>query len=119
MAPHPQPHPAVVKRPIGYQVTSTWCRECAPEGVSDSYPPLREGDDHGVPYRCDICDRPLTPCEHEFGEWRPWWCGGEFRICDKDACGETEHRDAQTHEPIARPRGILPDATAGERSCSG
>jgi len=101
-----------VSRPIGYRVTLTYCRECAPEGVRDFYPPLREGDLGW----CDTCGEELRPCEHEWSEWRPWWCGGEFRICDKDACGDTEHRDADTHEPIARPRGTIP---RGPSPCAG
>lgn len=80
------------KRPIGYAVTRYWCRKCAPEGIRDYYSPMREGDDYGVPYDCDVCEGPLLPCDHEWGEWHPWYSGGEFRSCDKDGCGEMERR---------------------------
>jgi hypothetical protein len=50
-------------RAIGFQITSTWCLDCAPEGVKELYPAMREGDDQGVPYDCDICCKALTPTE--------------------------------------------------------
>jgi hypothetical protein len=48
-----------MKRAIGWTITQTYCCECAPEGLREFYPPLREGDDHGVPYICDVCDKKL------------------------------------------------------------
>lgn len=51
------------KRPIGWQVTSTYCIEHAPEGLREFYPPLFEGEDHGVPFICDACNQPLKPQE--------------------------------------------------------
>lgn len=56
------------KRPIGYQITSTYCREHAPGGLVDFYQPMREGEDYGVPYRCDVCDQELNPTTWEQGE---------------------------------------------------
>lgn len=82
-------------RPLGFQITSTWCRTCAPEGITESYAPLREGDDHGVPYDCDICGKPLLPCEHEWSKWHPWYEGGSWRYCTKDACEEIERSDRE------------------------
>lgn len=79
-------------RTIGYQVTHTYCRSCAPEGVRDYYPALIEGDDCGVPYRCDDCGEPLAPCEHEWGKWGAWFEGGEWRSCQKPGCQEIERR---------------------------
>jgi hypothetical protein len=32
-----------------------------PEGLRDFYPPMREGDDRGVPYICDVCNQQLKP----------------------------------------------------------
>lgn len=81
------------RRPIGYEVTRTWCRVCAPEGVVEFSTPLREGEDLGVPYVCDDCGTVLAPCEHEWSSWRPYFSGGEFRLCDKDGCGEMERRE--------------------------
>lgn len=40
------------QRPIGWRITSTYCRGCAPDGLRDSYAPMLEGADHGVPYSC-------------------------------------------------------------------
>lgn len=53
------------KKPIGYQITSTWCKDCVPEGVVEFYNPMCEGDDDGVPYECDICGKKLLPYEEE------------------------------------------------------
>jgi hypothetical protein len=50
-----------VRRPIGWSVTTTYCPDCVPEGLRDFYPPMREGDDRGVPYICDICNQQLKP----------------------------------------------------------
>jgi hypothetical protein len=59
------------RRPIGYTITRYWCRKCAPESALDSWEPMREGDDHGVPYHCDDCGEPLLPCDHAWaGDWR-------------------------------------------------
>lgn len=58
------------RRSIGYTITRYWCRECVPEAISDGYAPLREGDDHGVPWVCDECGEELLPCDHE---WREKW----------------------------------------------
>lgn len=80
------------KAVLGWRVTTTLCRECASEGMRDFHPPLREGDDHGVPYHCDSCDQKLVPCEHQWSIWRPWYAGGEFRLCERDGCGEVERR---------------------------
>lgn len=79
-------------RAIGYEITRVWCRACAPEAVSDSHEPIREGQDYGVAYHCDDCGTELRPCEHKWSEWHNWFAGGEFRICELDGCGETEHR---------------------------
>lgn len=79
---------------LGYRVTATYRRECAPEGVRDNYHPIREGDDHGVPYHCDLCDGPLTPCRHEWGEWHKWFEGGVWRSCVRSGCAEIERADA-------------------------
>lgn len=78
---------------IGYEVTHVWCRACAPEGVTLGGNEVMAGSDHGVPYHCDDCGSVLAPCEHEWSEWRPWYAGGWFRICDKDGCGEVDQRD--------------------------
>jgi hypothetical protein len=83
------------KQALGFQVTHTWCRECAPEGVRDFCAPLREGDDYGVPYACDVCDARLVPCNHKWGAWNRWYSGGSFRVCEKDGCGETERSDRE------------------------
>lgn len=85
------------KPPIGYMVTQTWCRECAPEGVRDYHTPMREGDDHGVPYSCDVCGEDLLPCAHEWNDWRPAFTprGGspqQVRFCTAGGCGEAEYR---------------------------
>jgi hypothetical protein len=56
------------KRPVGYQVTQTYCREHAPDGLVDLYEPIREGVDYGVPFICDVCDGKLTPETWEQGE---------------------------------------------------
>lgn len=81
-------------RPIGYQVISTWCRSCAPEGVTDSYGygPMVESDG---PLWCDVCGEELAPCEHEWGEWGGFVWGGEYRVCNKDGCDQPEYRDDQ------------------------
>ena len=89
------------RAPIGYRVTQTYCRGCAPEGLRDYYAPMREGDDHGVP-SCDVCGEGLTPCGHEWGEWCNWVWGGRFRGCTLDGCSETQHTDMDGN-PIARP----------------
>lgn len=58
----------MAKRPIGYQFTQTFCYACAPEGLQDFHEPMREGDDYGVPFHCDMCDEKLTPENWENGE---------------------------------------------------
>lgn len=83
---------ALARRPLGYQITSTWCRNCVPESVTDSYEPIREGDDYGVSFRCDICDASLLPCDHEWTDWSVAFGGGEIRFCNMRDCGESEHR---------------------------
>lgn len=80
---------------LGWQVTWTYCRACAPEGVRDFHSPLREGADSGVPYDCDVCGEPLQLCEHEWGDWGPWFKGGEWRSCKRLHCGEIERRGKQ------------------------
>jgi hypothetical protein len=80
------------RRPLGYQVTQTFCRACAPEGVRDFCNPMREGDDHGIPYSCDVCGEDLKPCEHKWNEWRPAFGGGEIRFCTVNDCGESDRR---------------------------
>lgn len=88
------------RRPIGYTVTQYWCRKCAPEGVADSYAPMREGDDHGVPYSCDRCGDPLLPCDHVWeDDWnRAYTPEGQperdLRFCHVPDCGEVEYRPA-------------------------
>ena len=91
------------RRPVGYTITHYWCRKCVPEGVRDSYSPMREGDDYGVPYSCDDCGEPLLPCDHD---WEPKWSraytpGGqperEIRFCRKEMCGEAEYRPVSDH----------------------
>ncbi len=87
-------------RPIGYTIERFWCRSCVPEGIIDSgYEPLREGDDHGIPYYCDDCGEPLLPCDHEWDEWRPAFRGinndalyHEIRFCTKYDCEEADYR---------------------------
>jgi hypothetical protein len=82
-------------RPIGYTITQTWCRTCAPEGVREFHAALREGDDHGVPYHCDTCGEPLRPCEHQWEpEWHDAYPSGQIRFCTVPDCGEAERRDA-------------------------
>jgi hypothetical protein len=88
-----EPRAMSTKRPLGWRITSTYCPACAPDGIRDCYAPMREGDDHGVPYSCDICDELLLPCEHEWGEWGPWFQGGEWRSCTRANCHEAEHRE--------------------------
>lgn len=51
----------MIKRPVGYVVTQHFCLDCAPEGLRDFYEPMREGEDHGVPYSCDMCGKDMTP----------------------------------------------------------
>lgn len=80
------------RRPVGYQVTSTYCRSCAPEGVRDCYEPMREGDDYGVPFSCDRCQEPLAPCDHVWDDWAAAFGGGEIRFCRVPDCGESERR---------------------------
>lgn len=80
-------YPSASRRPLGYQITITYCRGCAPEGVTESYEPLREGDDYGVPYHCDLCGEDLLPCGHEWGKWHDAFGGGRIRFCNK--CGES------------------------------
>lgn len=88
-------------QPIGYQVTRTYCRACAPEGLREFHEPMREGDDHGVPYCCDTCDEPLLPCDHEWGPWHRWYTGeGSFRACTRDYCSEIE-RSAEMRHAVA------------------
>jgi hypothetical protein len=84
------------KRPIGWQVTSTYCRECAPDALRDSCAPMREGDDYGVSYACDACGENLLPCDHQWGEWKSWFQGGEWRFCERADCLETERRETGT-----------------------
>lgn len=88
------------KRAIGYTITNYWCRKCVPEGIHDSYAPMREGDDHGVPYDCDVCGEKLLPCDHE---WEDTWNRAytpegqpprEIRFCKRPDCGECEYRPA-------------------------
>jgi hypothetical protein len=90
--PLPEQSSTAARRPLGFQITQTWCREHAPEGVRDCYAPLREGDDHGVPYHCDACDAELLPCEHTWSDWGPWFDGGEWRSCSQPHCSEIERR---------------------------
>ncbi len=47
----------MTSRPIGWQITSTYCLQCAPEGLRDYHPPILEGEDFGVPYVCDQCGK--------------------------------------------------------------
>lgn len=101
---------------IGYEITRVWCRACAPEGVVDGGNEVMAGADFGVPFSCDDCGAVLAPCSHEWSEWRPWYSGGEFRICDKPGCGETENRDAPA---LSREQSPGTDATTGERSSDG
>lgn len=89
----PSSQSATAKRVIGYTVTYVWCRECAPEGIRDSYPPMVKEDDYGVPYACDVCGEELKPCDHEWGRWFAAFGGGEMRTCRKN-CGEAERRVA-------------------------
>jgi hypothetical protein len=84
------------KRAIGYTVTYHWCRRCVPEGISESYAPLREGDDAGIPYHCDMCDSAMLPCDHEWGEWMPAYDGRELRFCGVSDCQEAEYRGTPT-----------------------
>lgn len=86
-------------RAIGYTITQHWCRKCVPEGISEGVEPLREGDDYGVPYHCDVCGEPLLPCDHD---WEPKWSLAytppgdperEIRCCRKPDCGEAEYRE--------------------------
>lgn len=50
------------KRPIGWvSPVVHYCIGCAPDGLTENYPPLREGDDYGVPYSCDVCGANLKP----------------------------------------------------------
>lgn len=86
------------QRPIGWRITSTYCRACAPDGVRDCYAPMLEGADHDVPYSCDICYELLLPCDHEWGEWGPWFQGGEWRSCTRDNCHESELRAVKSDE---------------------
>lgn len=84
-----QTGPGARRQAIGYEFTRTWCLACAPEGIVDCYEPMLEGDNYGI---CDDCGKELKPCDHEWSGWHNWYAGGEFRICDKPGCGETEHR---------------------------
>jgi hypothetical protein len=90
----------VSARPIGWQVTATFCRACVPEGISESGAPMREGDDYGVPYRCDTCGEKLLPCDHAWGEWMAWWQGGEWRACENAGCEEIERREVATEATL-------------------
>lgn len=87
------------RRPIGYQVTYTYCRACAPEGMRDYREPMREGDDHGVPFSCDECGGRLGPCDHEWEEWLDGFDGRKLRFCS--TCDESEWRDPSetAHQP--------------------
>lgn len=81
------------KRSIGYvQPAQYFCRECASGDVREFADRVVEGDDYGIPYLCDRCGATLVPCEHEWGEWRAWWSGGEFRSCEQPHCDEIEQR---------------------------
>lgn len=53
-----------MRRPIGYESPVLYyCLGCVPDALSESYEPMREGDDHGVPYHCDVCGAELAPSE--------------------------------------------------------
>jgi hypothetical protein len=80
------------KRAIGFAVTYHWCRRCAPEGIAESCQPMREGDDHGIPYSCDTCGGDLLPCDHQWGDWVPAYDGREIRFCGAADCGEADYR---------------------------
>lgn len=81
------------KKILGYQYTVTMCRGCGlSRDASDFVPPLLEGDDYGVPFRCDYCDEPLIACEHEWGDWFASYDGGEIRFCGKNDCQLAEYR---------------------------
>lgn len=58
---------------------------------------MREGDDFGVPFRCDICEQELLPCDHEWGDWKrafspPGQPEREIRFCQVADCGDAQYR---------------------------
>jgi len=89
----PERATSAVGERIGYAITRVWCLSCAPGGVREFQEPIYDDvKDYDISYRCDVCGVDLAPCDHEWSEWRTWFAGGEFRMCDKDGCGRTEHR---------------------------
>lgn len=81
------------KKILGYQYTTTMCRGCALDrDVADYVPPLREGDDYGVPFFCDYCGETLEACSHVWGSWAPAWNGGEISFCENRNCGEVRYK---------------------------
>lgn len=85
------------KTTIGYTVTSTWCRACAPEGVTLGGNEVYDEDQFGIYDHCDNCGEQLAPCEHAWDEWRPAYqptpeSPAEIRFCTQPDCGEADYR---------------------------
>lgn len=87
------------RRPIGYVVTSYYCRKCAPDGVREFHEPeMKSDEDALIPYVCDVCGEEFKPCDRQWDDWTAAYQGpgsngaAEIRFCTQPDCGSADYR---------------------------